>query len=283
MFPTSGTNVQHPRPVKPHLNKPISGNNARQWTQSARLLIGMVGIWLIVVFGPLAGAQAQSQNEASVETIKVVAIEYPPFLGSDLVGYGISFAAIQRYADAHFKVRIVPDFVPPARAKRRALGEDWCISAYPADPSDSGAYFVKLLEDTIEIGLYRKRRPANLAPFRWDNLSELRGSTVAILRSNVEGEFHRLLRRSGIEPIFVETPSQGFQMLLNDRIDYAQGDSLSLSTMPEVDPRDVEFSESYMFEVESGFHYRLSCAHRIFKDGHIPHLTAKGEAGELMQ
>lgn len=240
---------------------------------------------VLAMIGSLSNLQtAHGQTSVpELPTITVISLEYPPFLGSTLDGYGLTFAKLFDYAKAHFKVGIKPDFLPPARAKQQVLGDDWCISTYPAEPDDTGAHFVRLLDETIKIGLYRKRRSGNPTPFVWDTLYDLRGQSIALLRTNSIGVYERALMTAGVDIIYVDSRHQAFQMLLSGRVDYAQSDNFTLAAMPDISEDDVEFSQTYMFEVESGFFYRLSCAEQIFKDGHAPHLATAPNSNDLNQ
>lgn len=264
-----------------------------------RLLLASVavrlrsGCWIVCVMFPVFGAGIAFLPHSAMAThnlpfdgsgrSSVIAIEYPPFLGKDLEGYGIVFELLSNYATEHFKVGIKPQFLPPARAAHQMTSGDWCLSTFPADKDDKDVFFVRLLDDRIKIGLYRKRHPDNPHPFRWDNLSELRGSTVAILRTNLHSPYIQDLIRAGIKPVYVNSRNQGLKMLLGDRIDYAQGDNLTLDALPDISASDVEFSDTILFETESGFSYRLSCADRIFKPGHAPHLMENQPSDGLVQ
>lgn len=277
----SGCIVQTPRMTPVRLFLALLASRTSVACRKAMFRVLIIGLGITVQSG-LAMADHEHETDQS-DVINVIAIEYPPLLGEGLENYGIIFELLSSYANDHFKIRIKPLFLPPARAKQNMTNGHWCLSTYPADSNDIDAYFVRLLDKTIKIGLYRKRRAGNTAPFRWNSLSELGGSSIAILRTNVQSPYIESLMRAGIKPVYVETRHQAFQMLLGDRVDYAQGDNLTLDAMPDISASAVEFSDTVMFETESGFYYRKSCADRVFKAGHAPHLIENQPSDELVQ
>jgi len=231
----------------------------------------------------LFAADRTPVHAEEIATFKVIAIEYPPLLGQELDGYGTLFRLLKEYARAHFKVDISPDFLPPARAQKVIFTGQWCLTLYPPHEDDQDTFFVPLRTEPIKLGLYRKHHPDNPQPFQWDDLSELSGKSIAILRSNIESWLHDELNDAGLQIIYVETTTQALQLLLSDRIDYAQGDSLALETLNDADTNKLEFSQTYLFEAAVGFYYRLSCAQQVFKMGHIPHLLKTQASDALMQ
>lgn len=248
------------------------------WLDRSLLIKGAMALSCLLMTANRTPAHAQE-----METFKVVAIEYPPLLGRQLDGYGTLFVLLNEYANAHFKVKIIPDFIPPARAQKVVYTGQWCLTTYPPQEGDQDTFFIPLRPEPIKLGLYRKHHPANRQPFKWDKLSELHGGSIAILRSNIKSQFHHDLTDAGLEIIYVETPEQAIQLLLNGRIDYAQGDNHALETLSNTDAGKLEFSQSYLFEAEVGFHYRISCAQQLFKEGHAPHILTAPTSDDLMQ
>jgi polar amino acid transport system substrate-binding protein len=247
----------------------------------SRLYLGTGATALLCLLLLISSTTIADSQE--VEPLEVVAIEYPPLLGAELEGYGTLFVLMEEYASAHFKTDIVPDFLPPARAQRKVYEGQWCLTFYPPQKEHTDSFFVPLENGAVKIGLFRKRHPSLSQPFVWNELEELRGKSVAILRSNIETKFYNDIAKAGLEIVHVETREQGIQLLLSGRIDYAQGDNRALEYLADGDANKIEFSQTYLVESNIGFHYRLSCAEKIFKEGHIPHLATSPKQEILVQ
>ncbi|MBU2972107.1 hypothetical protein KO527_22475 [Pseudoalteromonas sp. C2R02] len=155
----------------------------------------------------------------------MISIEYPPFTSNDINGYGINFKLLEKYATDNFKTPYQPLFVPPARAQKLMRTSDWCISFYPPKPNDKYAKFLPLSDEVIKLGLYRLK---NYKPFEWQQLSELKNKSVALLRPSKEGPIHQQLIEAKMKLVFVETVEQGLSMLIHKRVDYAFGDNTAI-------------------------------------------------------
>jgi polar amino acid transport system substrate-binding protein len=84
-----------------------------------------------------------SSGANTQELIRVIAVEYPPFLTSESQSFGTSFILLKQYADSHLKISYEPMFVPPGRAQYIIEHGEWCMSFYPPKPHDKKARFVQ--------------------------------------------------------------------------------------------------------------------------------------------
>ncbi len=203
-----------------------------------------------------------SNDIYSQELMKVIAVEYPPFLTPQSKTFGTNFIFLKQYADTHFKMGYEPYFIPPGRAQLLIEKGEWCISFYPPKKQNKKARFVLLSPETVQLGLYRLTQNNE---FTYTSLSELRG-TVAIMRSNVLGPIPKQLEEAGLKLVHLETIEQGINMLIAGRVDYAFGDNTTLQTYSENNNiNKLQFSEVSLNEVEVGFFYNIDCEKSLFK------------------
>jgi polar amino acid transport system substrate-binding protein len=198
-----------------------------------------------------------------IHVIDVIVLDYPPYSSPTLPSYGSSFSLLSQYANSHFRIKIKPFFVPPARANRLIKDGNWCLSFYPPGENNESARFVPLSNDMVKIGFYRLLKAGR---FHWKTLSELRGKIVAVLRSNETGKMHKGFIDSGLQLVYVESVKQGIQLVLKGRVDYAFGDSLALleTELTEAQKKTLQFSESAVHQARIVFFYNIQCADNIF-------------------
>ncbi|MEQ9345030.1 MAG: hypothetical protein RIG26_01170 [Thalassospira sp.] len=219
------------------------------------------------------GMTSPLQTPANAQTPEpVLTIEYPPFLGSNLENKGIVIALMRDYAKQNMSVDIRAVFMPPARVQKMISDNNWCLTTYPPSKDNVLSRFVALSSQTLSLGLYRVR-PRDQRSFEWEHLSDLRGSSVAVLRSYETSPFVTQIIAAGLHPVYVETVAQGFQLMLAGRVDYAYGDNFSVDAIDDVSRQDIEFSKTHIAEANVGFYYNTNCAHRIFKNGTAPEHT----------
>ena len=203
-----------------------------------------------------------SNNLHAQELMKVIAIEYPPFLTSQSKTFGSNFVMLKQYANTHFKIGYEPYFIPPGRAQHLIDQGKWCISFYPPRKQNKKAKFVLLSPETVKLGLYRLKQHNE---FNYNSLSELHGS-VAILRSNNLGAIPKTLEDAGLELVHLEKIEQGIHMLLAGRVDYAFGDTTTIKTYAEIPNIDqLQFSEVPLQETQDGFFYNIDCEESLYK------------------
>jgi len=201
----------------------------------------------------------------SKQSIDVIAIEYPPFTSNYATGYGINFKLLDKYATHNLKTTYQPLFVPPARAQKLIRTNDWCLSFYPPKPNDKYAKFQPLSEEVVKLGLYRIK---SHRPFQWQQLSELKNKTVALLRPSKEGPIHQQLKQAQMRLVFVETVEQGLSLLLHKRVDYAFGDNTAIdkTSIGKENKDKLQFSKSHLMQAQVGFFYNTRCEHKLFTE-----------------
>jgi len=204
-----------------------------------------------------------SSASAAKETIDVIAIDYPPFTSKNSPDYGISFSLLSKYAKEHMQVSVLPYFLPPARAQHTITKGDWCLSFYPPSTGNELSRFIPLSDDMIQLGLYRIKASS---AFTWEQLSELKGKSVALLRANTRGKMHQRFIDAGLNIVYVESVEQGIMLMLKYRVDFSFGDvsALERSTLSLIDRRKIQFSDSYISKTHIGFFYNTRCKERLF-------------------
>ena len=186
--------------------------------------------------------------------VDVIAVEYPPFSSSDIPGGGLTFDLLRRQYAESFSVK--PLFLPPARAAKLIASNQWCASFYP--PGEQVPALKWTLSDhTIKIGLYRLKQDML---FAWTKLSELSGS-VALLRSRTESPFARQFIDAGLDIVWVETPDQGIEMLLKQRVNYSMGDDQLSSRYQNhsIAKNMLQFSDTVLIETPVVLFTHPSC------------------------
>tara|TARA_B100000446_G_scaffold64273_2_gene60888 strand:+ start:3488 stop:4168 length:681 start_codon:yes stop_codon:yes gene_type:complete len=168
------------------------------------------------------------------ESISVIGMDYPPFTSETMESGGINTELLRHYFTNKPNVTIKLKVVPPARAEHVLSSEHWCASFYPPiDLPHREVRFIKLRQEPVNLKLYRLMSDND---FRLSDLSELRGQRLAVLRYREEGKFQRKFIEAGLLITKVETISQGFKLLLANRVDYALGDNLSVQHIfPSID------------------------------------------------
>lgn len=229
-------------------------DNKKRCCWALRLLISVA---LIVIVPPAL---------AQIDTLEVMAVEYPPFTSEYAEQGGLSFQRLNLYSAENLPASRVfkPVFVPPARAEQLLKSRQFCLSFFPPQEEVRDYEFFALDQETIRIGLIRKRQ-AGL--FQWLTLAELSGQKMAILRSNMSSALQESFEQAGIERVFVETVEQGLRMLRLDYVDLVFGDNTSLDELSgrvAINANDYQFSETSLFETSIGFFYRKDCKSKIF-------------------
>jgi len=204
---------------------------------------------------------ADAQTDRPV--IKVLAIEYPPFTSSKMIQNGVAFMLLRQYAKKHFIADIQPLIVPPARVQILLELKSWCLSFYPPLHLKSSGSSIQLSKTKIKIGMFRKRQNS---VFRWDNLKEYSGASIALLRSNNSSRFYQLYTEAGLFPMFVDSIEQGIKLLLRGRVDYAFADNVSIDLM-DISPQQKEslqFSETIFLETPIQVYFNPKCTKRLY-------------------
>lgn len=221
-------------------------------------------ILLLLISGPVTRAN-------SFERIDILAVEYPPFTSKHAPGKGISFKKFQAHVGSTFNQHTyVPVFVPPGRAEKLLANGLYCLSFFPPRSHLEEYKFYALKEPDIELVLVKQ---AANTPFEWDELSELSGNSVAVLRTEGKGLRHQTMIKSGLKPILVESVKQGLMMLKADRVDFVFGARSTLELVikeNQFDSRLYQISTSYLSRVALGFYYRVGCEEKIFTERATP-------------
>lgn len=162
------------------------------------------------------------RSEAKV--YNVLAIEYPPFTTSQVRSNGIAFELLEKAALGDtIEWRAV--YAPPRRAAEMIVSGEWCASFYPVDKSIQSRS-ITLSKSEVSIGLVRQAQPV---PFTWTGLSELKGKSVALLRTRENSVFVSQFIDAGLDVIFVENIETGIKMVKKSRVDFSLSDNLSFA------------------------------------------------------
>ena len=172
---------------------------------------------------------------------EVLAVEYPPFTGHQLSEGGIAFEILrQAYPEYRFK----PHIVPPKRAYQMIQNGQWCMSFYPSSEGVA-SHKITLSKQNIVIGLIRMQQPT---PFQWQQLAELSGSRVALLRSGDSSPFSNKFNQAGLIITYTETIQQAVDLLLRQRVDLAMYDDYNFNQLPTALRVQLQFSETSLLQ-----------------------------------
>lgn len=189
---------------------------------------------------------------AAPERLDVLAVEYPPFTTSKIADGGLAFQILrQAFPEHHFK----PEFVPPKRAYTMMQHGDWCLSFYPS-PEGISSEKIVLSEHQIVIGIIRLKQGTAL---KWQQLSELSGLRVALLRSGDDSPFTTQFHQAGLQITYTETTQQSLDLLLRNRVDLAMYDDYNFHKLPVETQQQLQFSENHLVKTPVTLFTNPSC------------------------
>lgn len=190
---------------------------------------------------------------------EVLAVEYPPFTSQHLTDGGIAFQILrQAYPEYRFK----PHIVPPKRAYQMIQNGQWCMSFYPSNEGVA-SHKITLSKQYIVIGLIRMQQPT---PFQWQQLAELSGSRVALLRSGDSSPFSNKFNQAGLIITYTETIQQAVDLLLRQRVDLAMYDDYNFNQLPTVLREQLQFSETSLLQTPVTLFTNPNCHDPLPKD-----------------
>jgi len=195
---------------------------------------------LTVVLGTSANALLPQERKV----IDVIAVEYPPFTSAQMATNGLSFEVLN-IAAKHLSYTWKPVFYPPKRALKMINDGNWCASFYPANQSKDH-HLVDLHDEKFSISLVRKKQNAD---FKWKELSEFTGRSVALLRTNKDSAFAKQFIEAGITTIFVETIDASLKMVEHGRVDFAMYDSFSFALLDDADSSELQFASTSLIDM----------------------------------
>lgn len=175
------------------------------------------------------------------KTIEVIAVEYYPFTTNTMPTGGIAFELLNELS-VNEKYRWKPKFLPPKRAYYKVESGDWCASFYPPHGEKNHTIY-SLGKDVVNIGLIRL---AKTSPFDWSSLSEFNGKSLAMLRTGPDSDYLKLLQKSGVEIVFVETIERAIMMVLLNRVDMAMIDNISYTNITLEHKQKLQFSNTFL-------------------------------------
>lgn len=113
--------------------------------------------------------------------------------------------------------KLAVSYMPLPRARLNLEQSDWCLSFIP--PIKAKHFQTYLLNDTkVKLILYRERQASD---FSWHTLSELKGSTVAVMRDYKGSTIKQYLMDSGLIIVEVFSFETAIKLLLKGRVEYA--------------------------------------------------------------
>ncbi|WP_028301248.1 hypothetical protein [Oceanospirillum beijerinckii] len=158
--------------------------------------------------------------------VEVIAMQYPPYTGSQLTDYGLAFRALQAKLDQTDGARVVltPHFLPPARAGLAVQEGHWQASFFPPVSGLKESYRNVLpSHEPIKIGLFRLHK---MQPFLWDYYHELEGR-VAFTRLKGNSPIRDQMVAAGLNIVEVDSLEQSFRLLRLGRVDYVFSERLA--------------------------------------------------------
>lgn len=218
-------------------------------------LLKLVSILILCIFTTLVRG----------EDIEVLAVEYPPFTTETDIEGGLCFHYLNEFSETFLNGKQFSRvFVPPARAEALLSDNQFCMAFYPPKKNQELYSFMPLKDEKVKLGLIRGKQKNE---FSWQNLSELKGKRIAVLRSNLKSPLIKSLETNNIHLEYVEQIAQGLAMLDRDHVDFVFGDNASLEHITEKNGKSAEayqFSKTAFMEAQIGFHYKKDCAEKIF-------------------
>lgn len=206
---------------------------------------------------------------STLEEIPIIAIDYPPFtiqgpdndIVQDVEKFGLSFQHLEPILNQH-GYTAKPIFYPSARANRVLRNrENWCFSFIPPSILQPEFKQVILNRKPISFYFYRKKSP-NLAPFKWQDLTELRGKTLAVLRVVYFSPLYQKIKDSNIILYSTENIASAFKMLVKGRVSMVLADEVSAQYFNEmgiINLEELEHSENTVYTVKSRFWLNTLC------------------------
>lgn len=185
----------------------------------------------------------------------VIAIEYPPFVSQAEPNGGISTGLLKEKLErAGWSYAI--SFYSPLRAHHETEQQDWLLSFYPPS-GDINASAILLGEAKIYYGLFRNKQQGE---FAWRDLAELKGKTVATIRSQTtsSGQDQETFLQAGMKVVFIDTIDQAVLMLNSRRIDFlltADATGWYYINKNQLDAANFEFSSQYFREYPHMIYY----------------------------
>jgi polar amino acid transport system substrate-binding protein len=164
------------------------------------------------------------QHNAAAKDIAVLAVDYPPFTSPSSANNGVVFTLLQQRT-TNASIHWVPTFAPPARISQLIKEGKWCASFYPVNENIESKK-IELSKSLVTIGLVRNS--SKTESFEWEDLSELSGHSVALLRTSHESEFYTQFLDAGLEIVEVESLQAGVDMVLIARVDFSVADNISI-------------------------------------------------------
>lgn len=184
--------------------------------------------------------------------LDVLAVEYPPFTTHTVADGGLAFQILrQAFPDYRFK----PEFVPPKRAYSMMQQGDWCYSFYPS-PEGIQSHKIVLSNYQIIIGFIRLQQES---PFGWQQLAELNGLRVALLRSGENSPFALQFKQAGLQITYTETIQQSLDLLLRKRVDLAMYDDYNFKKLPSETRSQLQFSDNHFVKTPVTLFINPSC------------------------
>lgn len=216
------------------------------WLQQVYSSIRVAALTLVTLLSieTLGADQSVQADVNSGRPINVVAIEYPPYTTSNHPDRGLSFEVLrQSLATSDFVIEEI--FLPPARAAIYTQSDQgWLLSLFPPPAKSPHVQKIVYQRARIPYSLFRRHQTQ---PFRWDNLNELAGGSVALTRTPNNNQSLVKYRAAGLTPVFINTLDQGIQMLLESHVDYVlttQDTGLYYAKKLDIDPQKLQFAET---------------------------------------
>ncbi|MGH1374384.1 MAG: hypothetical protein ACRBBW_20270 [Cellvibrionaceae bacterium] len=209
------------------------------------------------------GLMMNAAHLPASQLIEVIGLEYPPFSSLTMKDGGINNRLLRAYFSGRSDVDIVNVYYPPARAQSIIANEQWCASFYPPSQGRVGdVKFIKLRDEPVDMGIFRLKHKDE---FRWESLSEFKGSSMAILRFVLEGPYFKRFTDAGINIVEVGSLQQSYKLVLSGRVDYAVGDMDSMHYALDniITEKELQFSDTLLRSVDVGVFVHPNC-HEVF-------------------
>ncbi|WP_440903431.1 hypothetical protein ACMZOO_11220 [Catenovulum sp. SX2] len=154
--------------------------------------------------------------------------------------------------------KLAVSYMPLPRARLHLEQSDWCLSFIP--PINAKHFQTYLLnDDKVKLILYRKRQ---VSDFSWQALSELKGSTIAVMRDYKGSSIKQYLLDNGLIIVEVFSFETAIKLLAKGRVEYAlaRHDTLDNMHLGIIDKDQLQASSSSVVEFYNYLFVHNSCA-----------------------
>jgi len=196
---------------------------------------------------------------ANAEVWRLTSLSWPPYSGAEVDREGAGIAAL-RHVLQTMGDDLEVEFLPWARAQRKAAQENDIIGYYPAWPSEVyDGFFASEVVFRSPVGFAELRED----PVAWQSLEDLVGQRIAIVSTyTYPDEFQALINSGRLEVVEAESDAAALRMLARKRVDAVAIDKFVMTYLLTNDPSLKTVAEQLQYNEKDLVSYELVIAMR---------------------